>query len=132
MKMEEKSTRSTTAAMIENSEIVLNSINHCLIAATTFYLTWYCFQAKFQNILTQHAFITTLGYQLLMAEGIMALYNQNSFTIRLDRRQQKTMIHWILLAFGCGLAFGGMFIEYIDKSERGRKHFQSRHALWGE
>jgi len=111
-------------------EIFFNTINHGLIAITTFYLTWYCIKTGFAAMLTSHALISTIGYQVLMAEGIMVMYKQNSYTFRFDKAK-RTTIHWILLYLGTVLAIAGLAIEYIYKNQQQREHFVSNHALWG-
>lgn len=117
---------------IANLEIFLNTVNHCLIAITTFYLTWYCIKSGFSSQVSYHALLTTIGYQLLMSEGILVLYKQNSYTFNVDSRGQKTTMHWVLLALGSLLAVVGMAIEMISKQRAGRLHFHSTHSLWGE
>lgn len=116
----------------EKCEIFINTANHCLIAITTFYLIWYCLQYDSMfTTLTQHAWITAIGYQVLMAEGIMTLYNANSLTF-LSSRVEKKRIHWILQAIGGIMALYGCIIEIYDRERAGRPHFSSLHSLYGE
>lgn len=53
----------------------VNTINHALILITAAYITWYSFKFGFQEATTWHAWYSTIGYQVLMTEGILAMYN---------------------------------------------------------
>lgn len=128
--MEAKSEKS--ASLWEKCEVLINTANHCLIAITTFYLMWYCL--NFYNLtgtLNQHAWITAVGYQVLMAEGIMAIYKANSLT-SLSSKREKNHIHWILQVIGGTMALYGIIIEIVNKERAGRSHFKSLHAKYGE
>lgn len=117
----------------KNLEIFFNTINHGLIAITTFYLTWYCIKSGITTHVSLHAIFSTIGYQLLMAEGILVLYKQNSYTQLVNSRGTKTTIHWILLASGSIFAIAGVLIEFIWRQSTGRSHgWHHRHAVWGE
>ena len=123
---------SKKASVWDKCEIFINTANHCLIAITTFYLVWYCLQNyEMTGTLTQHAWITTIGYQVLMAEGIMAFYKANSLTF-LSSRREKNHYHWILQVIGGTMALYGIIIEIIDKDRRNLVHFASLHAIYGK
>lgn len=115
-----------------NLEIFLNTINHGLIAITCFYCTWYCIQYGFFGHIGLHVMISTVGYQLLMAEGIMVLYKQNSYTFLINSRGKRTTIHWVLLAAGSILGIAGTVVEYVWRERNSRKHFSNRHTIWGK
>jgi cytochrome b-561 domain-containing protein 2 len=63
--------------MFERLETVLNALNHSLIAITSCYLTWYCLYTGFYEPTTFHAWFSAIGFQLLMAEGILTMYGKN-------------------------------------------------------
>lgn len=126
---QEKSSKLLTWA---NLEIFLNTVNHSLIALTTFYLTWYCIKAGVTSYISMHAILSTLGYQILMAEGIMVLYKHNTYTFFVPNREKRTRIHWILLALGSVLGIVGSVWEYVGRDIRGARHFANRHAIWGK
>jgi ABC-type nickel/cobalt efflux system permease component RcnA len=120
------------ATIVDKLEVLLNTANQGLIAITTFYLMWYCYQSgNMWSALSQHAWITTIGYQLLMAEGIMTFYKANSLT-SLFSRKEKTHIHWILQAAGGAMALYGCAIFIVERERTGRRHFHGNHALYGE
>lgn len=115
-----------------NCQIFLNTINHGLIAITTFYLTWLCVGAGWTTHLSVHSLTCMIGYQLLMAEGIMTLYKHNTYTLLVEGREKKTTIHWVLLAVGSAIAIFGTAYEYTWRENRNRRHFTNRHAKWGK
>lgn len=120
------------ASVWDKCEILINTANHGLIAITTFYLVWYCLQNYVMtSTLTQHAWVTAIGYQVLMAEGIMTIYKANSLTF-LSSKREKNHIHWILQVIGGTMALYGCIIEIIDKERAGRRHFRSLHAIYGK
>jgi cytochrome b-561 domain-containing protein 2 len=75
--------------------------------------------------------MTTIGYQLLMAEGIMSFYNANSITF-LSSRNEKTCIHWILEAVGGFMGLAGCIVEIYKREVDGVLHFKGAHSLYGE
>ncbi|XP_070498996.1 transmembrane reductase CYB561D2-like [Chironomus tepperi] len=122
---------SKKSSIWDKCEIFINTANHCLIAITTFYLMWYCLHNYgMTHTLTLHAWTTAIGYQVLMAEGIMAFYKANSLT-SLSSKREKNHIHWILQVIGGSLALYGIIIEIIDKDRRNLAHFISLHAIYG-
>lgn len=128
----EKESQENQIFTLINLEIFLNTINHCLIAITCFYCTWYCVQYGFFGEVGLHVMMSTVGYQLLMAEGITVMYKQNSYTFLIDSRGKRTTIHWVLLATGSILAVPGSVIMYVWLDGNSRRHFSNRHALWGK
>lgn len=118
--------------MMEKVELAVNTLNQSLIAITTFYLTWYCFHVGFNELIVYHVFLTTLGYQFLMAEGILAMYNRNTYTLLAETKAQKTAIHWILQAIGGILAIAGVIIQIISRFRLGKAHFSLIHSIVGK
>ena len=115
----------------EKVEIFVNTLNHSFIAITTFYLTWYCFHVGFTELITFHVWLTTIGYQLLMAEGILAMYKRNTLTLLAKSKGQKTIIHWILQTSGGVLATVGIIIQIISRFRLGKPHFNLIHSIIG-
>lgn len=117
--------------VLETCEVFINNFNHVLIAITTFYISWYSWQVGFDKYETGHTWFSTLGYQLFMAEGIMATYNRNTFTMGIKSRAWKIRAHWILQVIGCGFVmYGTPMIIYFRDIEN-KKHFHSTHAVTG-
>ena len=125
----EKSSKMFTWA---NCDIFLNNLNHALIAITTFYLTWLCVKAGITHHFSLHSIIATLGYQVLMAEGIMVMYKRNTYTMLIESRECRTRIHYVLLGLGSILGIVGTLWEYIWRANNNRRHFVNRHGLWGK
>jgi cytochrome b-561 domain-containing protein 2 len=112
-------------------EVFINNCNHALIAITTFYISWYSWKIGFTNYETGHTWYSTLGYQLFMAEGIMATYNRNTFTMGVKKRSWKIHIHWILQVIGTGFVMYGTILEIYKRDITNKKHFHSTHAVTG-
>lgn len=120
-----------TSSKTEKVEIFFNTLNHSFIAITTFYLTWYCFHVGFTEFITFHVWLTTIGYQLLMTEGILAMYKHNTLTLLANTKRNKTKIHWILQAVGGSFAILGIIVQIISRSRLGKPHFSLIHSIIG-
>lgn len=117
---------------LEHLEITANSINHGLIAITTFYIIWYCFHDGFDQYQHYHTFFSTIGYQFFMSEGIMAMYSKNSYTMSVGNRQAKVWIHLVLQVIGGGFALIAIPYQYVKREQMGRRHFGNSHGIVGE
>ena len=128
----EKNTKSKKFNATDTLEISINTVNHGLIAITTFYITWYTFFAVgFNSYQSYHAWYTTIGYQLFMSEGIMAMYNKNTYTSNVESRLWKKRIHWAMSMIGVGFAVYGMFMIIYNREINGRMHFHNTHGITG-
>ncbi|KAJ6648538.1 hypothetical protein Bhyg_03768, partial [Pseudolycoriella hygida] len=96
-----------------------------MVGFVTVYMCYVAYSRGYSNI-SMHVLLCTLGYQLLMAEGILALASSNVWTIFFTRRT-KTIIHWIMQAFGGSFAIIGMAYEYSGR----KSHFRSTHSKLG-
>jgi hypothetical protein len=116
---------------LEKLEICFNTLNHGFIAICTFYSTWYCINYGFDRPHTIHVLLASLGYQLLMAEGILSMYSGNTFTL-FTKRSQKTNIHWVLQATGGTLGLIAFFLEIVQRAQAGKRLFHIWHAKMGK
>ncbi|XP_077287188.1 transmembrane reductase CYB561D2-like [Arctopsyche grandis] len=105
---------------------ILNTLNHALIAIVTFYTCWVVFTQKKIDLFELHIALTTLGYQFLMAETIIALAGENSWTYGL-KRSTKKIIHWAMAIIGSCLSIAGTSIIIYSRN----KHFSSTHGILG-
>ncbi|XP_075149630.1 transmembrane reductase CYB561D2-like [Haematobia irritans] len=94
-------------------ESVLNVINQISIGFVTIYMSWLCLSMGLWGT-ALHAWLVTIGFTFLMAEGIMCHYNQNPLTLHY-RRTTKTTIHWVLQALGGACGIAGVLIKCIQK-----------------
>ncbi|CAO1331259.1 unnamed protein product [Diamesa serratosioi] len=108
-------------------ESYFNTINHVLNGSMALYMTWLCFQAGW-TITTWHALLLTIGYQLLMAEGIMALYSANSWSY-FHSKDTKRLVHLIVLVGATILILVGISLKIANVSSE--KHFKSIHSITG-
>lgn len=115
-----------------NAELFMNTVNHCLVAITCVYTVWLCMIAGFWTHLSVHTWLSMIGYQILMAEGILVMYQHNAYTYTVDSRAKKTTLHWVMLAAGSILAIAGTLWEYKWRADNNRRHFMHRHTIWGK
>ncbi|XP_067620246.1 uncharacterized protein [Eurosta solidaginis] len=94
--------------VLERIETFLWVLNQICIGFVTIYMFWICIY-KNMGTMELHAFVVTLGFSLLMAEGIMCHYNINPLT-KGYKRFTKTTIHWVLLTLGGGFGVAGCAI----------------------
>ncbi|XP_037049821.1 uncharacterized protein LOC119084089 [Bradysia coprophila] len=109
-------------------EVTVNAVNtltHVMVGFVSVYMCYVAYERGYSNI-SMHVLLCALGYQLLMAEGILALAPFNVWTIFFTRRT-KTIIHWSMQAFGGAFAIIGMAYEYWGRTS----HFRSIHSKLG-
>ncbi|CAD6997453.1 uncharacterized protein LOC101448760 [Ceratitis capitata] len=99
------------ANILQRIEIFLWVLNQACIGFVTIYMFWACI-SRGMGTMQLHAFLVTLGFSLLMAEGIMCHYSINPLTNGF-RRKSKTTIHWILLTLGGGCGVAGCLIMIV-------------------
>lgn len=104
-----------------------NALNHVLNGAVGCFMTLYLFREG-KDSFSWHVFLTTIGYQLLMAEAIMVFYSPNSWTY-IHEFKTKKHLHWILqlIATVC-IITGNVIISVI----RTTPHFKTVHAITGK
>ena len=108
-------------------ESYFNTINHVLNGTVALYMTWFCYNIGWSKM-TTHIYLTTIGYQLLMAEGIMTLYSANSWTY-FHSKATKRFLHWIVQALAAiAIVSGNVLIICIKKSG----HFNTIHGVTGK
>ncbi|XP_053958940.1 uncharacterized protein LOC128863686 [Anastrepha ludens] len=99
------------AYILERLEILIWVLNQACIGFVTIYMFWICIY-KGMGTMELHAFLVTIGFSLLMAEGIMCHYNINPLTNGF-RRKTKTTIHWLLLTLGGGCGVAGCLVMIV-------------------
>ncbi|XP_061402731.1 transmembrane reductase CYB561D2-like [Musca vetustissima] len=91
----------------------LNVLNQICIGFVTIWMSWMCLRNGLAGT-ALHAWLVTIGFSFLMAEGIMCLYNHNVLTYNY-RRTTKTTIHWVLQALGGACGIAGVIIKILQK-----------------
>lgn len=112
-------------------ELFLNTLNHALIGICAFYNIWYCINYGFDKNHTYHAFYCSIGFQLLMTEGILAMYSGNGYTV-FWKRGSKKWVHALLQATGGTFGLIGFFIEVTKRYSEGKELFHIWHAKMGK
>ncbi|XP_055923570.1 transmembrane reductase CYB561D2-like isoform X2 [Eupeodes corollae] len=106
-------------------EFSLNLLNHIFIGFVTIYMSWMCINLDLKKT-ALHAWLCTLGFNFLMAEGLMTHYNGNVMLFYYSRKT-KTTIHWVLQALGGSLGIVGALLKIIEKPV----HFTTIHGKVG-
>ncbi|XP_039949505.1 uncharacterized protein LOC120767480 [Bactrocera tryoni] len=99
------------ARILERVEILIWVVNQACIGFVTIYMFWICIYQD-MDTMQLHAFLVTIGFSLLMAEGIMCHYSINPLTNGF-KRKAKTTIHWVLLTLGGGCGVAGCLVMIV-------------------
>ncbi|CAH0559303.1 unnamed protein product [Brassicogethes aeneus] len=79
---------------------------------------------------TWHPILMSIGWTLLMTEGVLALEKDNSLT-----KSLKTLIrwrtHWIALTIAITCILTAFFIVFLNKDYSNKPHFKTWHGLFG-
>ncbi|XP_037048196.1 cytochrome b561 domain-containing protein 2-like [Bradysia coprophila] len=120
----------TTSFKVES---YFNTLVHILNGAVACFMTLYLIREVMNDwpgtndTFPLHAFFTTVGYQLFMAEAILVFYAPNSWTYFLSHKTKKHL-HWILQLIGAiFIIFGNVWISVI----RTTPHFATVHSITG-
>lgn len=108
-------------------QVYFNTINHIFNGGVAVFLTLYLIR-KPKVPFAWHVWLTTIGYQLFMAEAIMAFYSPNSWS-SVNTYRAKRHFHWILQLIASAFVIAGnVVIIYIYTLP----HFKSIHAITGK
>ncbi|XP_015602581.1 uncharacterized protein LOC107271290 isoform X2 [Cephus cinctus] len=106
---------------------VLNFGNHILLFTLAGYLIYISWGT---GVWSLHVLLCSVGYVLLMGEGIVVLAGENLWSGFLSRRV-NSHIHWVLLLVGSVFSIVGTAYGYHGNALRNRPHFSSTHGLTG-
>ncbi|XP_037927544.1 cytochrome b561 domain-containing protein 2-like [Teleopsis dalmanni] len=104
---------SETRQIVQRLEFLFSVINQICIGFVTIFMSWLCLRTGLAGT-ALHAWLVTIGYSFLMAEGIMSHFSGNVLTFNY-KRTTKTTIHWTLQALGGSLGVAGTLIKLIQK-----------------
>ncbi|KAM3956381.1 uncharacterized protein ACR2FA_009636 [Aphomia sociella] len=97
-------------------KLTSNLLVHILIGITVGITILYAFRNGLPlSGINMHIVLCVIGYQLLMAQGFLALIPENSWSSTL-RLVDKRRAHWVLQVMGSGLAIAGSFIAIGTKN----------------
>lgn len=106
----------------------IDCLNHLLIGYLTGLTLLY--SAWSVSTIDLHVTLCTLGYVLLMSEGIIWLAGDNVITGPVSRRA-RSHAHWVLQVLGLVCILVGVVVMYQAKTAKNRHHFTSVHAILG-
>ncbi|KAI8121482.1 hypothetical protein FF38_04116 [Lucilia cuprina] len=104
----------------------MNLFNHIIIVVLTLAMAYKCWLLEFKKT-ALHAHLCTMGFVLLMAEGMMVRYPGNLLLNQYMSSSTKNLIHGLLQFVGGSLGIGGTLQKYWGKEI----HFKSIHAKLG-
>lgn len=99
-------------------------VNHVLIGFLTALTLFY--SARSFGTLDLHITLCSIGYILLMSEGIIWLAGEDLITGLISRRARSHM-HWVLQGLGLVCVIAGVVVMFMVK----KFHFKSNHAILG-
>jgi hypothetical protein len=118
-------------SFLQKLEIWLATLNHVFIGFSAFYSIWYCIHYGFDKPHVWHVFWCSIGYHFLMAEGIMAMYSGNPFTL-FSSWESKKWFHAILQVTGGTFGLIGFFWEVIERIKNGEEILHIWHGIFGK
>ncbi|KAI5646381.1 eukaryotic cytochrome b561 domain-containing protein [Phthorimaea operculella] len=103
----------------------MHVIVQTLIGANVGVTLWFAFKSTPISVFQLHVGLCVIGYQLLMAHGVLTVRSPGWSLLSLKHRRR---VHWILQLSGSILAIAGSAIMIKEKTDGGRPHFTSLHA----
>ncbi|XP_066142960.1 transmembrane reductase CYB561D2-like [Euwallacea fornicatus] len=127
-----KTTTRINVTTLQRLRWILNTFYYQLMATLTLVMFW-CFfdnSATTQPIFTTHLVLSTIAYIPLMAVSII-LFSEDNVTTLYIPRTNRNWIHGVLLIISAVLVTIGIAVEISEKSKVNRRHFTSKHAIYG-
>lgn len=107
----------------------VTTLVHVLILGYAIFMIVLCFKDEF-TFFTWHPLLMTIGWLLLMTEGILFLSKDNILSSKLTLRG-RSRVHWGLQVCACALVFAAFGVVVQNKEDFGWKHFTSWHGICG-
>lgn len=108
-------------------QVYFNILNHALNVSVAIFMTLFIIREG-RDTFYWHVYLTTIGYQLLMAEAIMVFYSPNSWTF-FHAHKTKKHIHWIIQLIAAIFIITGNFVATVVRTT---PHFKTFHAITGK
>uniref|UniRef100_A0A6P7GT79 ascorbate ferrireductase (transmembrane) n=1 Tax=Diabrotica virgifera virgifera TaxID=50390 RepID=A0A6P7GT79_DIAVI len=109
----------------------LTTIAHVSVVIFVGLILYLCFARPFE-FFTWHPLLMSVGWMLMMIEGVLFISKENPIGRRLNLgRLLKVRYHWIALTISSILVTIGFVIVVISKNNHGKEHFKSLHAIFG-
>ncbi|CAH2008817.1 unnamed protein product [Acanthoscelides obtectus] len=109
----------------------LTVIAHITVVTFVILIVYLCLTRPFE-FFTWHPLLMSLGWMLLMYEGIIVISKENPighyFGLTHDL---KNFWHWVLITAASFLVLAGFAVVYTNKNQEGKDHFTSWHGLFG-
>ncbi|KAF5300505.1 hypothetical protein FQA39_LY02304 [Lamprigera yunnana] len=107
----------------------LTIVVHIFIVAYCVFTLYLCLSYEL-FFFTWHPVLLSLGWVLLMGEGILIFAPGNRLTTALSHKT-KVKLHWIIQSISLGSGVIGFIVIYINKDLHNKPHFHSWHGILG-
>ncbi|XP_063976478.1 uncharacterized protein LOC135162200 [Diachasmimorpha longicaudata] len=104
---------------------IVNFVNHVIVLSVTGFILYLAGWEL--NVTSVHAGLCTVGYVLLMSEGLMVLTSESPLSRQLKSYKTRSHVHWCLQILGASFTIAGTSIIYLTK----KNHFRSVHGILG-
>ncbi|KAL4705123.1 hypothetical protein ACJJTC_009754 [Scirpophaga incertulas] len=108
--------------VLKATRSILTLFTHILVGIIVGVCFLFGLRNETQSVTDQHVLLCVFGYQLLMAEAILAMA-PDSWLSTLNLKHKK-LLHWIMQVLGSLLALIGSFIKILDKNQ----HWNTLHG----
>ncbi|CAH1169630.1 unnamed protein product [Phaedon cochleariae] len=109
----------------------LTTIAHVSVLLFVVLILYLCFCRPFE-FFTWHPLLLSLGWMLLMTEGVLIISKENPIGRRLRLNHTlKLRYHWIIIAIALALILAGFLVIVINKNNLNKQHFKTWHGLFG-
>ncbi|KAG5873230.1 hypothetical protein JTB14_009049 [Gonioctena quinquepunctata] len=109
----------------------LTIIAHICLVLYAVLVCYLCFAKPF-IFFTWHPLLLSLGWTILMTEGVLIISKENPVGRRLRlNHTMKLRYHWIILTIAFVLSCAGFLIVIINKNNKNKEHFKTWHGLFG-
>ncbi|XP_055539036.1 probable transmembrane reductase CYB561D1 [Wyeomyia smithii] len=128
--IESKPATTPKSINLETLKRLLNILNHVLIGLTFLYTMWICRKNGLEKIFTWHVILCVFGFNVLMAESILLLSSDNTWSQLLTQPQRRTG-HWLLQVVGSACVIVGIALEFYWRGVLNKSHFSQTHSILG-
>ncbi|KAL3276708.1 hypothetical protein HHI36_012078 [Cryptolaemus montrouzieri] len=108
---------------------ITNMVHLCAVIFVILILFLALFGGEFV-FFTWHPILMSVGWMLLLSEGVLVLNKDNSFLKNIIGTN-RIFFHWTTTSVSLVFIVIGFVIAFKNKSDKNKAHFKSWHALFG-
>ncbi|CRL04628.1 CLUMA_CG017696, isoform A [Clunio marinus] len=126
----EKVTTKNQSGLTTGTSKAVNALVHFTLAAIAGLIIFKTVSEVGIILYTWHPVFMSIGYLLLMTDGILTMADRNIFTDGCTY-QKRVTYHWMFQAVGLILITIAQSAIYINKENNEYPHYQTTHSLFG-